>query len=158
MRLNTELWVSTTRHEVFRSFQDAAALESMSPPWVHCRMITPAPTEMRLNARIEYRFRLHGIPFRWEAVVTVWDPPYQFVDEQRRGPYRRWKHTHTFVEDHGGTMIRDDIEFEVSGGSAVGWLVVRDLRKVFRFRHQALLLMFKQPHPWSEPSVVIGAS
>ena len=155
MKLSTELWLSTERNEVLRVFTDAATLEHLSPPWAHCRMLTPAPFEMRRDARIAYRFRLHGIPFRWEAEITSWVPPHQFVDEQRRGPYRRWIHTHTFVVDRGGTLIRDVVECDFAGGAAIGWLVARDLRKVFAFRHQALLRLFNQPHPWPEPKIDI---
>ena len=155
LRLSTKLWLSVPRDEVFRVFSDAAILESLSPPWVHCRMLTPAPAEMRRDARLEYRFRLHGIPFRWEAEVTFWDPPHRFVDEQRRGPYRRWIHTHTFVAERGGTLVGDTVELEVLGAAAIGWLVARDLRRVFRFRHRSLLRLFNQSQPWPEPPIEI---
>ena len=156
MKLVTELWLSTPRDEVFRVFTDASVLERLSPPWVHCRMLTPEPAEMRQDAHIAYRFRLHGIPLRWEAAITAWDPPHQFVDEQRRGPYRRWIHTHSFITERGGTLIRDMVEFDFTGSAVIGWLVARDLRKVFAFRHQALMGLFNQPQPWPEPVIEIA--
>lgn len=98
---------------------------------------------MKTGALIDYRLRLRGIPIRWQSEITAWDPPRRFVDEQRRGPYRRWIHEHTFVERRGGTLARDRLQYSAPGGSLVNFLfVARDLDRVFKFRTETLLRIF----------------
>lgn len=155
MRLLSEVHLSTPRDRVFERFSAPATLESLSPPWVHCRMIGPAPAVMALGATIEYRFRLHGVPIRWVAGITMWNPPDVFVDEQVRGPYRRWTHTHTFVAKGDTTIVGDRIEFAAPGGKFIERWVVRDLRRIFLFRREALLRGFAEPQPWPEPRLQI---
>lgn len=143
MRLESDLWLPRPRDEVFRLFTDAANLGALTPPRLHFRTFTPGPIAMRAGLRIDYGIRLHGIPIRWRSEVTAWDPPHRFVDEQVRGPYRRWTHEHTFTEERGGTLCRDRVEFEVPVGWLVGWFVMRDVKKIFEFRRQALLALFR---------------
>ena len=106
------------------------------------RTFTPAPIVMRQGLLVDYGIRVHGIPIRWRSEITTWDPPNRFVDEQRSGPYRRWTHTHTFADERGGTRLGDVVEFEMFGGSLIGWFVMRDLRAIFEFRRQALASLF----------------
>lgn len=154
-RLRTETWVSAPLDTVFHFFADAANLQVLTPPWVHFVIRTPGTIEMRPGARILYSIRLHGIPVAWESEITVWQPPDRFVDEQRRGPYRRWAHTHTFAAERGGTRLVDEIEFAVPAGWLVGALVRRDLRQIFSFRQRALMRLFDQPRPWPDPHIQI---
>ena len=51
---------------------------------------------------IDYKLKLNGIPFGWRTRIAHWDPPYGFVDEQLKGPYSIWHHTHTFADEGGG--------------------------------------------------------
>jgi ligand-binding SRPBCC domain-containing protein len=141
MRFTSDLWLPRPRDEVFRFFSNAANLEALTPPWLHFHIITP-DVAIRSGTLIDYRLRLHGIPFTWQSEISSWEPPHRFVDEQRRGPYRRWVHTHTFAEERGGTRIGDAVEFEVPFERLVGWYVMRDVRKIFAFRRQALLTRF----------------
>ena len=141
MRITSELWLPRPRDEVFQFFSNAANLEALTPPWLHFHIITP-DVAMRAGTLIDYRLRLRGIPFTWQSEITSWEPPHRFVDEQRRGPYRRWVHTHTFAEEGGGTLVGDAVEFEVPFERLVGWYVMRDVRKIFAFRRQALLARF----------------
>jgi ligand-binding SRPBCC domain-containing protein len=135
----TEQWLPLPTQDVFDFFADAFNLELLTPPWLQFRVITPAPIAMQQGTVIDYRLRLRGIPVRWESQVTVWEPPYRFVDEQLRGPYRRWVHHHTFVESDGGTLARDHVDYAVPGGLLVRKLLVeRDLRKIFQYRQQKL--------------------
>ncbi len=65
----------------------------------------------------------------------MWNPPHAFVDEQRRGPYRRWIHRHTFVPVLDGTLIRDEVEYAVFGGGLVQkFFVAPDIEKIFAYR------------------------
>jgi ligand-binding SRPBCC domain-containing protein len=141
MRFTSELWLPRPRDEVFQFFSNAANLEALTPPSLHFHILTP-DVAMRPGALIDYRLRLRGIPFTWQSEISSWEPPHRFVDEQRRGPYRRWVHTHTFAEERGGTTVGDSVEFEAPFQPIVGWFVMREVRKIFAFRRQTLLARF----------------
>ncbi len=101
---------------------------------------------IRAGTLIDYRLRLHGIPIRWQSEISVWEPPLRFVDRQTRGPYRLWIHEHRFVEQEGGTLVIDHVNYRVPGGSLINRLfIVPDLRKIFGFRMQKLQELFGQP-------------
>jgi hypothetical protein len=129
--------------EVFAPFADAGNLQAITPPWLHFRIISELPIEMRKGARIEYWLRLHGVPVRWRTVIEQWDPPHRFVDRQVRGPYALWEHTHTFEEVEGGTLVRDTVRYRVGKGPfgevAHRLFVRRDLERIFAYRREAVL-------------------
>jgi ligand-binding SRPBCC domain-containing protein len=141
MRFESEIWLPRPRDEIFQFFSDAANLEALTPPWLNFEILTPAIV-LRPGVRIDYRLRLYGVPLRWQSEITRWQPPDLFVDEQRRGPYRRWVHTHRFVEERGGTRVLDTVEFEVPFGWLAGGFVMRDVRRIFAFRTEALVRRF----------------
>jgi len=139
----TELWLPHPRNEVFAFFGDAHNLERITPPWVKFEVLTPAPIVMRPGILIDYRIRIHGVPVRWRTEISAWQPPFQFVDEQRRGPYRLWHHTHTFEEREGGTLCRDRVRYWPRGGALMNWLFVRkDVERIFEYRRQRLVEIF----------------
>lgn len=131
------------RQQVFDFFSQARQLQSITPPWLHFEVLTPEPLEIRAGTLIDYRLRLHGIPLRWRSRISVWEPPFRFVDEQLRGPYRRWYHEHRFEAVEGGTLCQDIVDYAVPGGWLIDrWLVQPDLRKIFAFRQQTLYELF----------------
>lgn len=82
-----------------------------------------------------------GLPFRWQAGITDWNPPHQFVDEQIRGPYRRWIHTHRFRSQNGSTVIQDAVQYQLPLwplGEVVHPVVKAHIRRIFRFRKRAI--------------------
>jgi len=148
-RLTTKQRLRTSRNEVFDVFADAFQLEGITPPWLKFAVLTPSPIEMRVGAIIDYKLRLHGVPIRWQTGITAWEPPYRFVDEQRRGPYALWRHEHRFAVIDGGTSITDQVDYKLPGGSLIHSLFVKsDLFRIFHFRQTALAKLFRQePQP-----------
>ncbi|MBI1729205.1 SRPBCC family protein [Candidatus Acetothermia bacterium] len=144
--LHMEQRLPASASEIFRFFSDAHNLETLTPRWLGFRVLTPSPIVLQKGAVIDYRLKLHGIPLRWQSEITAWEPPYRFVDEQRKGPYRLWIHTHTFESQKGGTLTRDDVEYAVHGGSLIQrWFVQPDLRRLFAHRQQQLTKIFGNP-------------
>lgn len=135
--------------DVFQFFSDAANLQAITPPWLHFQVLTPPPIHIHRGTVIDYRLRVHGLPMRWQSEITAWDPPHRFVDEQRRGPYKRWVHTHTFVAERGGTTISDRVDYEVPFPLLSKWLVERDVRRIFAFRRATLETLARSG--WVQP-------
>jgi ligand-binding SRPBCC domain-containing protein len=133
--LVAEQIVAAAIDEVFAFFADARNLEALTPAWLRFRILTPDPIRMGVGTRIDYRLRLHGLPLRWRSEITAWDPPRRFVDEQRRGPYRRWVHEHLFEPAGSRTRVRDRVVYAVPGGPLVARILVApDLRRIFAYR------------------------
>lgn len=145
-RLEKSVWVPETIANVFDFFSDAGNLELLTPPWLGFTIVTPRPIAMHEGTRINYRISLRGIPMGWESEITVWKPPFEFVDEQIRGPYRRWHHRHTFTPQNNGTLVTDEVTYDVLGGAIVNRLFVRgELEKIFAFREETLRKRFTSP-------------
>jgi len=63
------------------------------------------------------------------------------VDEQLRGPYRRWVHTHRFSESDGQTVIDDQVDCRLPLfplGEIAYPLVRLATRWIFAFRQHAV--------------------
>lgn len=144
-------WLPLPPAELFPFFSDAHNLEKLTPPLLRFEVLTPRPIQMGTGTLLDYRLRLRGFPIRWRTRILDWNPPYGFVDEQLKGPYVRWYHTHTFVSAAGpggqpGTRCDDRVEYRPPGRAIaplVNRLVVqRDVEKIFRYRAQILADLF----------------
>lgn len=141
--LETEVWLSRPRDEIFPFFAEARNLETLTPPWLKFEVLTPPPIVMRAGTLIDYRIRVRGLTFRWRTEIAEWRPPHRFVDVQLRGPYNLWHHTHTFEERDGGTLCADRVRYRPRGGALINWLFVRrDVERIFQFRQQRMKELF----------------
>lgn len=108
-------------------------------------------------------------PFRltWSAVHRASEAGTGFIDEQTRGPFRQWQHSH-FLEPHGPDrcILRDHVAYELPLGRLglllAGGYVARELDRMFTYRHAVLRgdmdLLARVPDPPRLRIAITGAS
>ena len=136
--LRREQWIERPIEEVFAFFADAHNLEEITPPWLGFTILSMSTASIEKGTTIRYHLRLHGIPLYWRTEICEWNRPHSFVDEQTNGPYKRWRHTHTF-EAHGGrTKMIDEVEYllplGILGQIVHAIKVRRDVSRIFDYR------------------------
>ncbi|MCB1182253.1 SRPBCC family protein [bacterium] len=138
--------VAAPLDRVFAYFDRPENLARLTPTWLDFRILTPSPVPMERGALIDYEISLGPLPMRWRTLITRYEPPHLFVDEQLAGPYSFWHHTHTFREVPGGTAIGDHVRYELPFGPlgrlAHALVVRRQLDTIFRFRTEAVAREF----------------
>jgi len=141
-----EMIIPAKLDKVFSFFSAAENLQILTPPWLHFLILTPTPLKIKKGRIIDYKLRLYGWPFRWQTEITQWDPPHQFIDEQVRGPYRKWRHLHYFELRGNQTYMRDLVTYEIPVFSNfVNKLFVRkNVEHIFNYRRKRINEIFKR--------------
>jgi hypothetical protein len=128
---------------VFDFFAEPGNLARITPPSTRFRIVAGPARRLRDGDRIEYAMRVFGLPFRWVSRIEAWRENESFADVQERGPYKSWRHTHTFREAAGGVEMHDVVEYElpfgILGRLVAGRLVQRELEKIFDYRADAVI-------------------
>lgn len=146
--LRQQQWIPRPIHEVFAFFSDARNLETITPPWLSFKILSVSTPRIQQGTQIRYRLSLQGIPIHWLTEIRHWNPPYRFVDLQRKGPYKLWHHTHTF-EDHGDrTLMKDVVRYTLPFGPlgriANALKVRRDVERIFNYRREVIVRSMAQ--------------
>lgn len=134
--------IARPRDRVFAFFERPENLARITPPSLGFVIRTPSPIVMARGLEIDYTIRILGIPIPWRSRIARYEPPHAFVDEQLRGPYAFWRHTHRFLEVAQGTCVIDEVEYAIPGGPlgrlAHTLYVRRELERIFEYRAKAL--------------------
>lgn len=142
----TEMLIPASREAVFSFFSKAENLMRITPPSLHFRIVTALPLEMQTGTIIDYVIRLHHVPMRWRTLISQWNPPFDFVDEQIKGPYRQWIHHHQFSETADGhTLMKDSVRYALPFppfGNLAHPFVRREIETIFSFRSQTIKEIF----------------
>ena len=115
----------------------------MTPEFLNFRITCETPDRAYSGLIITYRIAaVAGIPMTWVTEIKHVIEPYQFVDEQRLGPFRFWHHQHRFRPVPGGVEMEDSVHYVMRGG-CLGRLVhfsfIRArLERIFDFRRDYL--------------------
>jgi ligand-binding SRPBCC domain-containing protein len=143
--IESEIFLPHPREKVFAFFSEAKNLGEITPDSLGFEILPPAPPAIEEGAIIDYRIRLRGWPMRWRTLIRDWQPPFEFTDEQLRGPYRLWIHRHTFEEIDGGTLVRDRVRYALPFaplGEIALPLVKAELNQIFAYRTEAMKRLF----------------
>jgi ligand-binding SRPBCC domain-containing protein len=140
--LTRSIIVARPRNEVFKFFADAGNLEHITPAELRFHITTPGKIEMAAGTLIDYDLTLRGFRVRWRTEISVWDPPFEFVDRQLKGPYSEWVHRHKFTElEPGSTLIEDEVKYRIPFwplGELGHFLVRRELKYIFDHRQRVV--------------------
>ncbi len=132
--------------EVFNFFSKAENLNLLTPPELKFKILTPLPIKMSAGTIIDYKIKLNGIPFNWKTEICDWKVNEYFVDQQLKGPYRIWHHTHSFKAVDGGTQMIDEVKY-----LSPGWIlepfiqalfIKKKVESIFDYRNSKLKEIF----------------
>jgi ligand-binding SRPBCC domain-containing protein len=122
------------------------------PGWQHARvervarpLLSPASIAAGEGSLITISFRaIPWVPVRleWDAYIAEFHWNESFCDEQRRGPFKYFRHCHRIWDEANGSVVSDTIEYELPlgmlGELANGLAVKRQIRALFRYRQKML--------------------
>ncbi len=127
-------------HDLFEWHTRPGAFSRLNPPWRPVSIITSSDS-IREGAQVSIKLPLLGpLGLRWDLTHTKYVAGEEFCDEQVRGPFRSWKHTHSFrAQGPQSSLMIDQIEYQLPrGASMLDCLMTRELRRLFGFRHAVL--------------------
>jgi len=159
--------VSADLDKVFDFFSKPENLAAMTPGWLDFQILTPSPVPMREGGIIDYQIGLGPVPARWRSMITTYQPGRLFIDEQLDGPYSFWHHTHRFEEKSSGTLLTDEVRYQMPYGvlgRITHFLVIKaQLRKIFAHRHKFIARKFgerssgssRPEFSWYQPACIL---
>lgn len=160
-------WVPFPIDQVFGFFGNPGNLPRIMPPssgtkLVRMNLVDPPvlPTrasqltegEALAGAGSEIVTSFRVVPFlplraEWIALITEFEWNDHFCDEQKKGPFKSFRHCHRLSPEardgKAGTLVVDVIDYEIGfaflGPLAQSLFIKRQLRKTFEYRQRALL-------------------
>lgn len=152
--LQSEQFIKLGLEKTFEFFSKAENLGELIPSFLRFDLLTPSPITMERGAIIQYRIHINRVPLRWRTLISEWEPPFRFVDVQQKGPYRFWRHEHTFESRQGGTLMKDRVEFRMPFGPlgklALFLSVRKQLEAIWAHRERRIDELLNQQQPSAE--------
>lgn len=147
-RLIFEQWIPEPKEEVFPFFSEAKNLEKITPENLNFKILSTSTEKIEKNTKIHYKLKIQGIPVGWTTLITDWNPPHHFADNQEKGPYKKWYHQHFFTDLAGGTLMTDQVDLVLPlgpvGYGAASWKVLSDVQKIFKYRREVIYRMYNE--------------
>jgi ligand-binding SRPBCC domain-containing protein len=141
--------IKASIQEVWDFFSAPANLSKITPPQMNFKIIDMQGDKMFAGQIIRYRVTvLPLVRVGWTTEITEVENGLTFVDEQRKGPYRLWRHRHTFRETAGGVEMTDVVEYAIPfglmGRLANFLFVAREVKRIFAHRFEVVEKLFNK--------------
>ncbi|WP_419487781.1 SRPBCC family protein [Chryseobacterium bernardetii] len=132
----------------WKFFSSANNLSEITPKDMGLAVVTEMEDdEIYEGMLIDYYVSpLFGIKMKWQTEITHVDFQKSFIDFQKKGPYKLWKHHHEFIPNDEGVLMRDTIDYELPmgflGEIAHSLFVKKKLDYIFDYRFRVLSKVF----------------
>lgn len=111
--------------------RDTRALKELSPPPLSVQFNNVEP--LAEGSVADFTMRFGPVAIRWVAVHSEVTEQNGFVDTQKEGPFKRWRHRHSFrAVDEETTEVIDTVEAEY--GNALSRFMWLNLPLLFAYR------------------------
>ena len=153
-----------TKETVFAWHTRPGAFQRLNPPWRPV-IVRDAPKSLHVGERVTIALPVIGrVTIPWTLEHTEFEEGSLFCDEQVTGPFDSWHHRHAFIPvGDASCIMRDEVSFALPRRlSFLTPLMVRELKRLFHFRHTLLGTDLALQARWSEKPrrkiLIAGAS
>jgi ligand-binding SRPBCC domain-containing protein len=148
--LERSQFLPVSLEEAWDFFSAPGNLARITPPEMGFEVLSQSGTGSLYPGQIITYYVRPFLGWRlfWMTEITHVRERDYFVDEQRKGPYAFWHHTHFFRAVPGGVEMRDQVYYQLPFGP-LGWLahqllVRKKLAAIFDFRFRYLEKHFRR--------------
>jgi len=146
--LRRQQFLPITQAEAWSFFSSPENLGKITPARMNFVIVsTNGRDKLFKGQQITYRITvLPLIRVTWVTAITDVQDQVAFTDEQRKGPYALWRHTHTFLPVDGGIEMHDHVVYSLP----LGWIgrlahalfVGPQVNLIFDYRYKVLEAYF----------------
>ena len=134
--------------DVFLFFSNPENLSNITPKRLKFKILTPFPIKMKEGQLIDYTIKILGKTIHWRTMITEYVPNIRFVDQQIKGPYLVWHHTHEFKTINNKVQMIDTVKYVIPMG-IIGRIinciyVKNDLNNIFKYRKKIIEKYFNK--------------
>jgi ligand-binding SRPBCC domain-containing protein len=138
-KFRQEQKIGINREELWKFFCDPNNLQRIMPPEMEIQTIGVVAQHIHAGQIIEYQVKVPLLGRKkWVTEIKAVEDGFCFTDVQKVGPYKYWEHKHIFQKEGEGTLLIDEIKYDLPLGimGVLGnmWLVNRTLKRIFKYR------------------------
>jgi ligand-binding SRPBCC domain-containing protein len=122
-------------------------LKQMTPDNIDFNIVSPVESPVIYVGQVlKYKMTsMIGLSIQWVTEITEVEEKKYFIDEQRSGPFKLWRHYHYFVEIPGGIEMTDIVHYKfrfgIFGDIVQVLFLKRRLNKIFNYRFNKLVTL-----------------
>lgn len=139
-------WINNSKEKVFDFFKEAKNLETITPKSLHFKILHMNTPVIQEGSLIDYKLKVHGFPIKWRTLISKFEPNDYFIDQQLKGPYKKWFHEHSFIEHPTGTLMIDQVTYKIPfkgfGNFCLKAFIKKDLNRIFSYRFSIIEEIF----------------
>lgn len=143
-----EQFLPVSPEVLFSFFSVPENLAKITPAQMGFKVLSASDHRICEGTVLRYKFHPFGLSLHWTALISEWKPFDFFTDEQVKGPFKTYRHTHRLIPVQGGTLVRDELRYTLPLGSlgvwTAGWIVRRQMQQTFDFRKKRMDELFAQ--------------